>query len=301
MSKRRSVLIFVGLAYSLAWMIWLGLRFWGIQLGQSFAQLGTMLAMWTPALAFFILRAMKSADVPLQEDTPSFKNGLRYYLTALWLPIILSLLGAGLYFMIFRNQFSLGFEYLQSMLEATGHFKKSIPLQLVVVSQFFSAMTFAPVFNSLLALGEEIGWRGYLYPVLRERFSLLQTHLLVGLIWSLWHLPINLQGYNYGLLYFGYPWLGVLAMFVFCFSLSILLSWVREKTGSIWASALMHGSINASAGLGLLFQLPSEKVEGMRILGPSPAGFIAGVPLLIFALVILQRERRTTHELRTNL
>ena len=192
MSKRRSVLIFVGLAYSLAWMIWLGLRFWGIQLGQSFAQLGTMLAMWMPALAFFILRAMKSADVPLQEYTPSFKNGLRYYLTALWLPTILSLFGAGLYFMIFKNQFNLGFEYLQSMLEATGHFKKSIPLQLVAVSQLFSAMTFAPVFNSLLALGEEIGWRGYLYPVLRERFSLLQTHLLVGLIWSLWHLPINL-------------------------------------------------------------------------------------------------------------
>ena len=109
--------------------------------------------------------------------------------------------------------------------------------------QILASLTYAPFLNSFFALGEEIGWRGYLYPALRERFSIVQTHVLLGLIWSLWHLPINLQGYNYGLSYFAYPVLGVVAMFLFCFSLGILLSWLLAKTGSIWASALFHGEI----------------------------------------------------------
>ncbi|MGT2906816.1 CPBP family intramembrane glutamic endopeptidase [Streptococcus dentiloxodontae] len=299
MSKKSNVLIFVILAYSLSWMIWLGMRFSGVQLGQPLSQLGSMLAMWMPALAFFILRKMRPADIRLQTKfSITLKGRWYYYLLALWLPALLSLLGSGLYFVVFRNQFSLGFESLQSTLASSGISKGSVPLQLVVLAQFFAAVTYAPFFNSLLALGEEIGWRGYLYPALRKRFSLVQSHILVGLIWSLWHLPINLQGYNYGLTYFAYPWLGVLAMFIFCFSLGVLLSWVVEKTGSIWSSALMHGAVNGSAGLGLLFQLPSEKAEAMRILGPSLAGLLAGVPLLIFALAILQKERKATRELR---
>ena len=120
-------------------------------------------------------------------------------------------------------------------------------------------MTYAPFLNSFFALGEEIGWRGYLYSALRERFSIVQTHVLLGLIWSLWHLPINLQGYNYGLSYFAYPVLGVVAMFLSCFSLGILLSWLLAKTGSIWASALFHGAINATAGLGFTLSITRRK------------------------------------------
>ena len=110
------------------------------------------------------------------------------------------------------------------------------------------------------------------------------------------HLPINLQGYNYGLTYFAYPWLGSLAMFVFCFSLGVLLSWVMEKTNSIWAPALLHGAVNAIVGVGLLFQLPTEKALALRILGPTPTGLLAVLPFLCLALAILQKEKRETHE-----
>ena len=162
--------------------------------------------------------------------------------------------------------------------------------------QILTSLTYAPILNSFVALGEEIGWRGYLYPALRRRFSIVQTHVLLGLIWSLWHLPINLQGYNYGRSYFAYPVLGLVAMFLFCFSIGILLSWLLEKTGSIWASALFHGAINATAGLGLLFQLPGQKALSLLILGPSPAGMLSVLPCLFLALLILQGERRKNHE-----
>ena len=222
----------------------------------------------------------------------NLKRNWRFYLLAIWLPAVISFLGAGLYFLVFPNNFSLGFESIQAILQEKGVLQSPIPLSSVVLIQILASLTYAPFLNSLFALGEEIGWRGYLYPALRGRFSLVQTHVLVGLIWSLWHLPINLQGYNYGLTYFAYPVLGIVAMFLFCFSVGILLSWLMEKTGSIWASALFHGAINATAGLGLLFQLPGEKMSSLLIFGPSPAGIIAVLPCLFLALLILRRERK---------
>lgn len=299
MSKKTDMLTFIFLSYSLAWLIWIGIWLADVKLGEPIAQAGTILAMWMPAFAFFILKKRRSANMKLQAQfSTNLKGYWRYYLLALWLPAVLSFLGAGLYYIVFSKQFSLGFETLREMLGRTGSPQINLPIQIVIFAQLFSALTYAPFLNSLFAIGEEIGWRGYLYPALRKRFSIVQAHLLVGLIWSIWHLPINLQGYNYGLTYFAYPWLGALAMFVFCFSLGVLLSWVMEKTNSIWAPALLHGAVNAIVGVGLLFQLPTEKALALRILGPTPTGLLAVLPFLCLALAILQKEKRETHEFR---
>lgn len=293
MSNKRTILLFVVLAYGFAWIIWLALWLSGVGLNSPWIQLASIVAMWMPALAVFLLGKITNQSSGIKSKlVVNLKRNWRFYLLAIWLPAVISFLGAGLYFLVFPNNFSLGFEFIQAILQEKGILQSPIPLSSLVLIQILASLTYAPFLNSLFALGEEIGWRGYLYPALRERFSLVQTHVLLGLIWSLWHLPINLQGYNYGLTYFAYPVLGIVAMFLFCFSVGILLSWLMEKTGSIWASALFHGAINATAGLGLLFQLPGEKMSSLLIFGPSPAGIIAGLPCLFLALLILRRERK---------
>jgi hypothetical protein len=296
MSNKRTILLFVVLAYGLAWIIWLALWLSGVGLNSPWSQLASTVAMWMPALAVFILGKITNQPSGIKSKlVVNLKRNWRFYLLAIWLPAVISFLGAGLYFLVFPSNFSLGLESIQAILQEKGVSQSTIPLSSLALIQILASLTYAPFLNSFFALGEEIGWRGYLYPALRERFSIVQTHVLLGLIWSLWHLPINLQGYNYGLSYFAYPVLGVVAMFLFCFSLGILLSWLLAKTGSIWASTLFHGAINATAGLGLLFQLPGEKVSGLLILGPSPAGMLSVLPCLFLALLILQRERKN-HE-----
>ena len=293
MSNKRTIPLFVVLSYGLAWIIWLALWLSGIGLNSPWSQLASIVAMWMPALAVFLLGKITKKPSGIKSKlVVNLKRNWRFYLLAIWLPAVISFLGAGLYFLVFPNNFSLGFEFIQAILQEKGVLQSPIPLSSLVLIQILASLTYAPFLNSLFALGEEIGWRGYLYPALRERFSLVQTHVLLGLIWSLWHLPINLQGFNYGLTYFAYPVLGVVAMFLFCFSIGILLSWLMEKTGSIWASALFHGAINATAGFGLLFQLPGEKTSSLLIFGPSPAGLIAVLPCLFLAFLILRIERK---------
>lgn len=288
----KKISTFIFLSFSLTWTIWILIWLLGVKLGEPVSQLGTIVAMWMPGLAYLILKKVKPDQFKLGANfSLAFKKNWKFYLLALWGPTLLNLAGLSLYFLIFQQQFSLDFKMVEQMIEASGASAEGFPLGLLVLSQVVSSITYAPLVNSLFTLGEEIGWRGYLFPALRQHYSNLQSHLLVGLIWSLWHLPINLQGYNFGLTYWGWPWLGILAMFVFCFSIGVFLSFLIEKTGSLWAPALLHGSLNASAGLGLLFQVTSDSTQTLRILGPTPVGFLAGVPFLLIALLILTKER----------
>ena len=115
------------------------------------------------------------------------------------------------------------------------------------VSLLLGVLVYGPVINLFFAIGEEIGWRGFLYPALRQRMSTLPACLLVGAIWGLWHTPINLMGHNYGTSYPGFPWLGILGMCLLTTSAGTFLAWLSERSGSLWPAALAHGTINAAA------------------------------------------------------
>ncbi|GFP40441.1 CPBP family intramembrane glutamic endopeptidase, partial [Candidatus Hakubella thermalkaliphila] len=101
--------------------------------------------------------------------------------------------------------------------------------------------------NAVAGFGEELGWRG----LLQREFGYLgfwKSSALVGLIWGVWHAPIILQGHNYP----QHPLAGVLMMTVFTLLLSPIFSYVRLKAKSVIAAAIIHGSLNATAGLAIM-------------------------------------------------
>ena len=51
--------------------------------------------------------------------------------------------------------------------------------------------------SMVFGAGEELGWRGYLQGQLTERFGLFNGLVILGLLWSFWHLPLLLCGFNY--------------------------------------------------------------------------------------------------------
>ena len=91
------------------------------------------------------------------------------------------------------------------------------------------------------------------------------------------------MGHNYGTDYTGYPYMGILAMIVFCFSIGTFFSYITLKTDSCIPAVIGHGAVNSIGSLGILFTGDG----GRMLFGPSPAGLLAGVPLLITAAVLI--------------
>jgi uncharacterized protein len=89
-------------------------------------------------------------------------------------------------------------------------------------------------------LGEEIGWRGFLQPLLTRRHGLLWASLLTAAAWLAWHVPAYVlfgKGADDPFLPFA----------VIVLPFSALLAWVYYRPGeSLLFPVLLHGAINAS-------------------------------------------------------
>ncbi len=103
-------------------------------------------------------------------------------------------------------------------------------------------------------LREEFGWRGFALPRLQARGSALKASVLIGVIWTLWHLPI-LPFPRLGL-----PGLWMMIAFLLeVVALSLLMSWVYNQTGGkILLPVLYHAAYNitlAVLGIPAVFPL----------------------------------------------
>ena len=130
------------------------------------------------------------------------------------------------------------------------------------------------------ALGEEIGWRGYVLPRLQSRMSALSASLFLAPIWALWHLPLWVAGWLQGDP-FRTP--SLYAAFVAsAFALSVILTWVYNSTGgSLLMVVLLHATVNlpqtlAIDDLGSRATVPVLLYWGLMIVAAIVVVIVAG-------------------------
>lgn len=111
------------------------------------------------------------------------------------------------------------------------------------------ALVFSALFATLIPFMEELGWRGYVLDRLQETRSALRSSLILGVVWSLWHLPgffmedTYQAGLGVGTLEFWLFMIGIVP-------LSFAFTWVYNNTRrSILAVILFHGMVNFSGEL----------------------------------------------------
>ena len=91
------------------------------------------------------------------------------------------------------------------------------------------------------ALGEEIGWRGYLVPRLATAYGFTTTSLISGAIWAAWHYPMfAISDYNRG----AAVWYSLACFTTFVGAGAVICAWLRLKSGSIWPPVLLHAANN---------------------------------------------------------
>lgn len=109
-----------------------------------------------------------------------------------------------------------------------------------------AAMLAGATVNLAGGIGEELGWRGFLYRRLRP-LGFWPMSWLTGLFWGLWHLPLVLHGHLQG----GTPGRALILTVLVTLLLSPILFFLRERGGTVLAPALFHGTFNALGGLPL--------------------------------------------------
>ena len=90
----------------------------------------------------------------------------------------------------------------------------------------------------IVPIFEEGGWRAFAIPRLQEKYSALVSGLVMGVTWSVWHLP---SFFTVGSDHYGISFLWFLMTLV---SVSILMVWIMNHTNqSALMTILFHASI----------------------------------------------------------
>jgi len=244
--KRIPIVIFIILAFVLPLPILL-LRFMILPFEPML-----IYASWTPNIAAFIVIGVilreKGGIRKLLAGWGKWKVGFRWYLAALS-PFLISFLAAGVYILIGGG--------------------KPMPVRLMIMPLVMSLII------SIItgAMGEELGWRGFLLPRIQERYNATISSIIVGVIWALWHLPLwFLPGYGWHAIpYWAYALTAI--------SMSVIITWVLNNTdGSLVMASLIHLMMNFSLS-----------VVGMLGLIPSPRTFWTIIPILytLYALLVI--------------
>ena len=189
---------------------------------------------WSPAMAAWL--ASRWCRRPAAEcgwTWPAFPWLARSYL----IPLLYS---AGAYGLaVAAGWATLGGEGLQH-LEA-GFSLDKLPPGLAVSILVLLSATYGCLQACLSALGEEIGWRGFLTPELAKFLPFTRVSLVTGAIWALWHYPIILfADYNNGTP----PWWSLPCFTAVLMAISFPMTWLRLESGSLWTGMIFHASHN---------------------------------------------------------
>jgi membrane protease YdiL (CAAX protease family) len=188
--------------------------------------------MWCPALAAFATLALNRRS--LRELGWGWG---KYQFQSWWIPLLYSAIAYTIVWTIGLGAFG-NPEFIKRAEDTLGwHGPRWIIVGLYIV--LISA--YGLIGSLASALGEEIGWRGFLVPELARNFSFTTTALISGIIWSLWHYPVLIWGdYNAGTP----TWYGLTCFTVMVISISFVFAWMRLKSGSLWTGAMLHASHN---------------------------------------------------------
>jgi membrane protease YdiL (CAAX protease family) len=273
--KQYPLTAFFALAYAGSWIAWLPMVLAGNKLilpssavppGLRF--LLTVLAPFAgPTLAALVITAVGSGRAGLRAllgRLVQWRFGPPWYLVALAGPPLVLMLSAAMY----------------------G--PAALPPPGEPGLQIGAAYTITLVVNLFIGgiLGEEPGWRGFALPHLQARYGALTGSIVLGLLWSAWHLPLILTPG-------GVTWTGSLTLFAMLeVALAIVHTWVSNGArASLLAVSLLHASINTSKRL-ILPNIPGlSRADGNLLL----VAVYSTVALLLVALTQGRLNYTPTH------
>ena len=266
--EKKRLLIYLGLAFGMAWLVFFVFILTGHTWSGSTPEMMSLvsLGMLAPTAAHIITRKITGEGFRLSgKDSMMLGIDLKgkkwlFFLVAVILPVIYATLGDVIIWL--------------SCPEAFG---KTDVRPFVAITYPLLAVV-SGVVLSFAALGEELGWRGYMMPKLIGLVGKPKALLIGGIIWGLWHAPLTCAGHNFGMDYPGFPYVGIILMCLMCTVLGTILTYVTIKTDSIWPAAFMHAVNNSMPSAMVVFMNQDVKI-------PIWVYALSNIPLIILAIL----------------
>lgn len=264
MLDRKGIISFLSITFAITYGVEIILILLGVRFDpgtQTQAQLVVAALMWAPALATFL--TMRLVTHEKLEILNLRLGSLRPYLKVAWLLPLLYILIYGLTWLLGQGNPDWQLVAFRDMVAQTTGPDKVTEMPspwLIWPALYFTSLLAAPIFNTLFALGEEIGWRGYLLPKLMP-LGKPRAYLLLGLIWSAWHWPMIAIGFNYGKSSF---LLSILIFSVLTTGVGIYLNELTLRNRSSLLAGFGHSVFNSQRlGIwGLLFPAANPLLGG---------------------------------------
>jgi membrane protease YdiL (CAAX protease family) len=113
--------------------------------------------------------------------------------------------------------------------------------QMVVIYTLFLATVVFVRSGLPSTFGEELGWRGFLFPELQRMTSFTTASLISGVVWTLYHLPLLLFSDYHSAAPIAFQ---VVVFFISTIAHTFVNNWLRAKSGSLWPAVFLHSSHN---------------------------------------------------------
>jgi uncharacterized protein len=285
MLDKKALTWFIVISFTISWILFaVPLAFKDDETLYPIAVQGLFaLAMFGPGIAAIIVTLFiaRQPFSTLRLKTLGLK---RYYFWAWFLAPLVAVLTLAASVLLGTGIFDPTLTAMREALAQAPQAQELPPAEVLLAIQLVFAVTLAPFINLPFAMGEELGWRGFLLPQLMP-LGEWKAILLSGAIWGIWHAPATiLHGHNFP----NHPYLGVLVMTVGCILLGIIFGWLYLKTKSPWAPALAHGTFNAIGPAAIFFLHP----EGLDLaLAGNPLGLAGWIPMaLIIAVLVALKQ-----------
>ena len=222
--NKKNFQLYIMFTFTFSWLLWLPNFMFGFGTTQYEDWIGGLRIIGTfgPTIAGFLLTYMEERSLGVYDllRRGLYCEKIHYLVLAIFLIPILCL-------------FSL---WLAIITEGI------VPAEIVNLSRWDINI---PYIITLFFIGgplqEEFGWRGYALDRLESKYNALSSSLIVGVLWSLWHLPFF---FTLGTIQNNQPFF---AFFTSVLLISILFTWLYNNTGrSVLVVMLFHTSVNVS-------------------------------------------------------
>ena len=227
----------------------------------------TQLFSFSPAIACLITRAVTKEGFGDMKLHFNFRGNFRWYLLAFAVPLLCFSASALLPVIIG------GYGSRLSGFTADN-----------VLSVIFILMGQSAVVSAGL-LGEELGWRGYMNRKLEPLVGTLGTCLIGGIIWGLWHFPIDISNYLGGYGSFSFSMKLAFGRLVLLTCFGVFLMWLTKKTDSIFPAVVAHFMFNASQNAIMELFMQSDIPEDTDL--GKLADVFQYVPMAVLAVIFM--------------